>query len=50
LEEAPFGKNICFIGKDKVRTRRDSEGRKVEDVGVMKDEDLKLEEMETSQH
>jgi hypothetical protein len=24
------------------------EGRKVEDVGVMKDEDLKLEEIETS--
>ncbi len=39
-----------FIGKDKVRTRRDSKGRKVEEVGVMKDEDQKLEDMETSQH
>jgi hypothetical protein len=35
-----------FIITDKSRSRR---GRKVEDVGVVKDEELNLEEIECSQ-
>jgi hypothetical protein len=37
-----------FIITDKASTRRGGRNWKVKDVGVMKDEDLKLEEIETS--
>jgi len=33
---------------DKVRVRRVLEGRTVEDVGVVKDQDLKFEEIQVS--